>query len=298
MLDLSRKRIVDFHKRLADAIPCTPSDAKTRRELEENHLSKLLIFYLNYAGRGIAARPREVFFEQEFWNHPIARSHGGAILALAGEIRKGADLSTYLSRDASRHGYCGDRSRRVWEPEKDLILNGFCLHHLHLEKKGRGNELVFVSFDRTSAVFACAGNHKSFMDGSVAEAHARLSFFAGHTVSGVAPSPKPFDTKQQMVLARSGLASLGQYDGKVTAGVMIMSSGHSFRHTRYADHIMKILAEQEPKLDDPAHIELLFANAPDRLGSQCAFEWHMDNTDLVLLERESATSFTMWQGFS
>ena len=298
MLDHNRKRIVDFHKRVADAIPCTPNDAGTRAELENNHLSKLLVFYLNFAGRSIPARPREVFFENDFWRNPIAQSHGGQILKLAGETRKGDDLSTYLSRDATRHGYCGERSRRIWEPEKDLILNGFCFHHLHLEKKGRGNELVFVSFDRTSAVFACAGNHKSFMDGSVAEAHARLSVFAGDTISGIMPSPEPFDHKRQMILGRAGYSTMGQLNGKLTAGMMLMSSGHSFRHTRYAHHIMHILEDQELKLDDRDHIELLFSNAPERLGDTVEFEWHLDSTDLVLLDKASTSSFTLWRGFA
>lgn len=298
MLDHTRRRIVDFHKRVADAIPCTPNNAETRSDLESNTLAKLLVFYLNYAGRGIPARLREVYFEEEFWKHPVAQSHGGQILALASEVRKGTDLSTYLSRDASRHGYCADRSKRIWEPEKDLILNGFCLHHLHLQGKGRGDELVFIRFDRTSAVFLCAGTHKSFMDGSVAEAHTRLSSFGDDVMRGLMPSKEPFSAQQQMVLARSGLTTMGQHKGKVTLGAMLTTSGHAIRHSRYAHHIMRILDEQEPKLDDRAHAELLFANAPDRLGDKLEFEWHFDSTDLVLVERVSATGFTLWRGFA
>ncbi len=136
------------------------------------------------------------------------------------------------------------------------------------------------------------------MDGSVAQAHARLSILAGATASGLRPATEPFDTKKQMRLGRAGYSSLGQADGKVTSGMMLMSSGHSFRHTRYADHIVHILEEQDPKLDDRVHVEALFSNAIDRLGDKLELEWWMDSTDLVLVDRASATGLTLWQGYA
>jgi len=297
MLDFESSRLVHFRTNIAARVPCKTPTARAR--IEAMALPELLIYFLNYAGRSIPPRARRVSFANGFWASKIATDKGGDILALARAIEQGNDINTYLSKDRN-HGFV-ERSKKsglVWEPEKDLILNSFGLHHLHLLPKGSGNELVFVNFSRETAFFVTSGNHKSFMDGSVVDAFARVQAQSGAIVKGVSPPRDNFTSHEQMKLARSGVSSLMSVDGQVTIGPSISTSGHAVRHARYASHICRLLERHEPNLDNPIFLERLLSQAPkDIIASEKHFEWWMDFTDLVLIERKSSIGIPLARGF-
>jgi hypothetical protein len=170
-------RIARLRTYMVENIPSRPGHrADALRELRQLPLIKLLHAYLKWAYRLVPPRPRKVSFTPSFWGSPVARSHGGDILALTTSIERGDDLSVYLSSLVRERGYV---PQQVWEQlprdearwrDRDFVLNVLGLHHLHISNvsggrggnKHRGDELAFVEFDRDTTIFVHAGTHAEF----------------------------------------------------------------------------------------------------------------------------------------
>lgn len=206
MIDFTRSRLVAFRERVAVAVPCVPDDEATRAELFGMRLANVLGVYLNYFGRFIPARPRAVEYAPGFW---IGRAFNvDADLAdLAGKIRRGDDLGSHLPPSFAKAGYRQKGRGPRWEHQRDMALNAFGLHHLHV-RLGKGSDhLAFVSFDRASAMFIMLGDHNSFDDGSLAEAVANYQVQTGREVKNAKPSETAPSPADQMRLARRCIGS-------------------------------------------------------------------------------------------
>ena len=288
-------RILRFLESVAAAIPCVPDDDATRAELRACRDENLLGIYLNYFGRFVPTRPRQIVHASAFWT-PAAFRLGGDIVTLEGKILRGQNLDPHLSPNIGRNGFVQDGRRRRWEPVRDITLNAFGTHHLHLIPGG-SNALVFIAFSKIEARFIMVGDHRSFDDGSLANAVAHFHVEIGATSAALQPPANPTTPRDQMRLARHGTSSLGTAAGKVTVGPSIMSNGDAFRTRRYADHLMDRVETINPLLDDRAWMERAMPEAIRHFGETVDLSWEMYDTDLTLFENVSGTMCTVAPGF-
>jgi len=217
MIDLTRLRIGDFHDRVAAAVPCVPDDDETRAALRGRRLADVLGVFLNHHGRFVPARPRNVDYAADFWTSQAVRVEAD-IAALEGRIKRGEDLGPYMSPNIGRNGFVASNGRQRWEPARDLALNAFGVHHLHLTPGKGSDALAFIAFSRIAAVFVMLGPHKSFDDGSLADAVARYQAQTGREIKSAWPSGTTPSPRDQMKLARRCVSSFGNADGKLTVG--------------------------------------------------------------------------------
>jgi len=291
-----RPRIGDFHDRVAAAVPCVPDDDETRAALRGRRLADVLGVFLNHHGRFVPARPRNVDYAADFWTSQAVRVEAD-IAALEGRIKRGEDLGPYMSPNIGRNGFVASNGRQRWEPARDLALNAFGVHHLHLTPGKGSDALAFIAFSRIAAVFVMLGPHKSFDDGSLADAVARYQAQTGREIKSAWPSGTTPSPRDQMKLARHCVSSFGNADGKLTMGASVMSNGDGLRMRRYADFIARQVAAIDPMLDDPVQVDALMPAARGTWGPEVDFEWHMQDTDLVLYERNSRTLCPVLNGF-
>ncbi len=196
-----RPRIGDFHDRVAAAVPCVPDDDETRAALRGRRLADVLGVFLNHHGRFVPARPRNVDYAADFWTSQAVRVEAD-IAALEGRIKRGEDLGPYMSPNIGRNGFVASNGRQRWEPARDLALNAFGVHHLHLTPGKGSDALAFIAFSRIAAVFVMLGPHKSFDDGSLADAVARYQAQTGREIKSAWPSGTTPSPRDQMKLAR------------------------------------------------------------------------------------------------
>jgi hypothetical protein len=292
-LDVSEypPRIADLRQTLLSRIPCTPAG---RIELEGEQLRGLIVHYLNYASRFVPSRAREVIYSDGFWTIP-AQKFSTEISAIEREIVAGVDITARLSSKLCIDGYIARKNAGSSRPAKkwngkDFALNAFGAHHLHIgarDEKGNvkhTNPLLYVRFFRDCAVFLMIGNHKSFDDGSLAEAVGRWQMRSGYEIQGiVGREGQGTDFVEQTQIARRGLTSFAQIDSKIVLGASLATSGHSIEVSLYSGRIMKALTEIEPRLDDQFYVEKLFNQIADRLPTNLKLGWTFDVCDLMLI---------------
>jgi hypothetical protein len=284
-------RIADMRQTLLSRIPCT---AEGRIELEGEQLRGLIVHYLNYASRIVPPRAREVIFSDGFWTIP-AQKFSTEVLAIEREIVAGVDIRARLSSKLFTDGYIARKNASNSRPAKkwngkDFGLNAFGAHHLHIgvrDENGNvkhANPLLYVRFFRDCAVFLMIGHHKSFDDGSLAEAVGRWQARSGYEIKGIVGlSGQGTDFVEQTQIARRGLSSLAQVDGKIVPGANIATSGHSIEVSWFSGKVMEALKKIEPQLDDQLYVEQLFKQIADRLPKALKLVWTFDVCDLMLI---------------
>jgi hypothetical protein len=94
---IESKRVKVFRLGLAEQIPKFPNDKASLQALEAKTLGPLLIDYANWAIRYVAPRPRTVVVESSATSDPRWHSLSPDIHALLNKVRKGDDLTPYLS---------------------------------------------------------------------------------------------------------------------------------------------------------------------------------------------------------
>ena len=119
------------------------------------------------------------------------------------KIERGDNLTPFLSDRIHHFGYVRptalqNKKRRglvEWE-DKDYALNAFETHHLHLSPKGT-KELLYVIFSRDLAFLVMVGDHKSFDDGTLAEAIADAKVGTSHELKGLLGPMLPVPRKSR-----------------------------------------------------------------------------------------------------
>ncbi|MGY3582612.1 hypothetical protein ACVIGB_008321 [Bradyrhizobium sp. USDA 4341] len=185
--------------------------------------------------------------------------------------------------------------------DKDYALNAYGFHHLRLSDKilssgwaRRTKELLYVSFDRNSAFFLMVGDHKSFDDGTLAQAVAEtraasrgsMPIIAGRGFEGADPS-------ERNRLQRHGFTTTMTVGDRVVLGALISTVGTSVFHSTQVAKIMRAIEEPELRADEPDFHKRLFESAPQECPEMPDFVWRMHNCDLGLLERTTGIFFTM-----
>ena len=289
-----RPRLRRFLEHLARLIPCEPETA--RADLYRMGAPELLGRYINWADRFVMPRPRHVVTWEGFLRHGSAGAHREAVLVLAKRIEAGDDLTPFLSDDIHRAGYVPSRSakntRRMpsnWG-DKDYALNAFEAHHLHLRAKG-SRELLYVIFSRNDAFLVMLGNHKSFDDGTLAQAVAESRVGTPDELKGILGPTSPRSMREQNRLQRYGFSTAYPVGGRTVLGALLSTAGTSPLHTMHADRVILTIEELEPQLDKPGCGGDLFERNGRSYPAAPNFEWVMQHCDLCLVETTTGTGF-------
>lgn len=304
MIDFGRPRLKEFQSWLADEIPCTEKEA--RAELHSFPLPSLLIHYLNWRDRIVPVRPRTVTTWDRFLVDKRTSNHWAAVNAHVERIVAGEDLTPYLSQDIARSGYVRSRASKGKRPgvewgDKDYALNACGFHHLHLSDvilssgwARRTKELLYASFDRSSVFFLMVGDHKSFDDGTLAQAVAEMRAGSRSSIlGGASTGSEGRDHSERNKLQRHGFATTMTVGDKVVFGAMISTAGTSTLHSVHVTKIMRTIEEPERRADDADFHQTLFESAPQNCPARPDFVWRMHNCDVGLLERTTGTFFTI-----
>lgn len=291
-----RPRLRRFLEHAAGMIPCDPEAA--RADLHRMSARELLGRYVNWADRFVMSRPRRVVTWEGFAWHGSPQLHREAVYDLVKKIEAGDDLTPFLSDDIHRLGYVPPQPRKhgkrrgvEWD-DKDYALNAFETHHLHLRAKG-SRELLYVIFSRDDAFFVMLGDHKSFDDGTLAQAVAESRVGTSHELKGILGPEHPRPMHEQNTLQRYGHTTAYQVDGRIVLGAFLSTAGTSPLHTRHADRIVLKIKELEPQLGEAGFGRESFQRNGKPYPAAPNFEWVMQHCDLCLVETTTRVGFPM-----
>jgi hypothetical protein len=220
--------------------------------------------------------------------------HREAVYHLAQKIEGGDDLTPFLSDRIARLGYVPSENKRrgvEWQ-DKDYALNAFDTHHLHLKPAGT-QALLYVRFSRNDAFLVMLGDHKSFNDGTLAQAVAECRVGTALEFKGVLGSPRQRTMREQNRLQRYGFSTTFQIGDHTVMGAMVSSAGTSVLHTMHVNHIVRAIKKLEPQLDEPSFCRELFGQSSTPYPATPVFEWSMQHCDLCLVEMTAGVGFPM-----
>jgi len=294
MIEEHPPRVAAFKSRLISEIPCVPDKVEVRRALGELSLPRLLIQYFNWSDRLLPPRPRRTIRWHGFHEHSAHSFSSPALMELEKLSEKGERLDQYLSRQAYECGYVQRPSpkRGVFWGDKDLALNAYDVHHLHLvamdkhrRRPGGSRTLLFATLSRTNMVPLMIGDHNSFDDGTLFKAVTAFRAATGLVLRGVEPPREGdgFTQLEKAKLIRSGFMITGETAGSVVPTAMLSNAGTSLLHTRHSSRVLQAIAQWEAWLDDHAKLSDLLEGAT-WLPQRPQWEWRCYFSDLCITE--------------
>lgn len=250
-------------------------------------LGTLLIHYLNWVIRYVAIKPRKVLIEPAVTNHPSWRNLKNQVYVLLEKVRNGENLNPHLSRLPRTRGYSPSTSEIGHDVDrwvdKDFLLNTMGFHHFHLgmksEKNGyveRTNDLVFANVSRGTFTLMGIFDHSvfEFTDNSMSDERKRLwAIFNSYITRGV-PSGTPVFATQ------------------------IATSGHPIHVIETAGQYSRIIYQIDSKLDNNEYLRDLYRSNNLKTPKKLKFEWMLNFSDLLLLEKHNNHFFVMHRGFN
>lgn len=296
--DLLPPRLTDLRRQILKAVPCVPDTSLVRGELAAMSFPQLISTYLNWKDRSLSPRARRTMI----WNGMQAYSRRAIdwerIVKIMELSNNGESLERYLSRRARSHGYVpkSAEQRGIEWGDKDLALNAYSVHHLHLtpanvtgKRSGDSNELLFVAASRDTLTLLMVGNHSSFDDGTLFDAVTAFRADSDFWIRGVLPARERLSAKESAKLIRHGVMVTGNHQDKLVPTALLSSMGSGLWHTRHADRIVITLEGWEPILDDRARYEDAFKQK-DWIPDEPVWRWSFHYGDLYLVETRTGAA--------
>jgi hypothetical protein len=294
---------------LLRTIPCFPDTAEVREELAALSPYSLVAAYMNWVDRFIPPRPRRVMVWDGFWTRNNPRSRSDDLNRIIETCRTGGDLTPYLSRRIHTQGFTTRNGKRgiKWADgragDKDLAINAYEVHHLHLRPAnsqgrhpGGDKTLLYVGVSRTEMLLLMLGDHNSFNDGTLHQAVSEHRLIAGHDLKGILPPRYPFSSREGAGMLRHGLSTHGTIGERLVLAGLISIAGTGPQHTRHADRIGLLLEEWDRRLESVAGREAIREEAAVELSSG-PFEWFFWYGDFGLFDQgtEKAYCLVPWR---
>lgn len=238
----------DIRAHILANLPHDVADAVVVAELAVLPLARLLIAYHNWLSRLVRAVPRSVHLSREFAANPKRKTHAAGIADAFGAIQQGRDLTPRLSK-LIRHGYVGQS--KSTSRDKDLMLNDWGVHHLHLgigpdandpTVVQRTGDLLFLIFRPTAEYVIDIFAHQAWTDREIVRIAVgnwpRLEFFL--EMKGVHGSLDPATAEEHLQLRRARLASMVEIASRLYAGTGVLSNaGTSINSSRGASDLLR-----------------------------------------------------------
>ncbi|WP_415880524.1 hypothetical protein [Methylomonas sp. TEB] len=281
------KRVKKLRREVIAALPTFPNNRETKDLLDGMFLGNLLIHYLNWVIRYVAIKPRKVLIEPAVMSDRRWCDLKHQVYALLEKVRDGDNLNPHLSTLPQTRGYMPSTSETEhgvdrWV-DKDFLLNTMGFHHFHLgmksERNGyveRTNELVFANVSREMFTLMGIFDHSvfEFTDKSMSDERKRLWAMFDSYITRGAPS------------------------GTVVLATQIAMSGHSVHVVETAGEYSRIIYQIDSKLDSMEYVRDLYASNNLATPKKLKFEWMLNFSDLLLLEKHNNHFFVMHRGFN
>jgi hypothetical protein len=269
-------------------LPYDQGDPNIVAALDAMSPRHLLVLYLNWRDRLIAAQPRRVLKSGAFDQNEIVRQRALVIWQIIDDIENGRDLTKYLSRRI-KSGFELPPKPGIKKLSRlkhlDLLLNDWGIHHLHIsttiEADGfveRDGPLLFAIFKPHQAYFIDAMGHEDFADDRliriVSDAWPNEGLVS--EVKGIVGGLKPYRKEDRAALRSAGLFSFIQIDGRVFWSSMggISSAGTSAKASVMSGRILRTLKQFEDQVQsNPAEIVETMRRHGVDLGGKPNFEF-------------------------
>lgn len=213
-----------------------PREPEHTAELEGKSVRDLLDIYANWQQRLVFPRPRCVHRSKTLTANPLAshRDHQPGLEALITKIEKGDVITPHLSRGIV-HGYRPAEANApkalLKRRDLDLLLNDWCIHHLHIttkldpdgfvERKSTKppKPLLFAAFQRDHAYLIDLMHHGDWEHEHLVEVVAREWPDAGLVMELKSILPgEPFARDARRNLRNVGMPTHLNVDGRTIAG--------------------------------------------------------------------------------
>lgn len=242
-------------------LPHDRGDSATIAELSALSMSALAIRYFNWHMRLVQPIPRSVHHSREFSANSGGRSlHSAALGDILTSIERGTDLTPRLSKGIEEGYVAGSASS---SPDKDLLLNDWGVHHLHLGTAqdtrdpnyiGRTGDLLFVIFRPQAAYLLDIFPHKKWTEREIVRIAVsnwpNLNFFV--ELKGAVPATGVGITEaEHQRLRRAGITALVELNGRMfTRPGGLSSAGTSYDANRAASDLLGRVAAFSRSLSD------------------------------------------------
>lgn len=299
-LVLSSKRVSDLRDWMIETVPCLPATKETKDQLRQLSINRLMRVYINWIDRFVPPEKRQPMVWDGFWTRNNPREYADQINTIINKLRFGKDLTPHLSQRIHTHGFvpCTQKRKGINWGDKDMVLNAYDLHHLHLtpatkngKRKGGSVPLLYVGVSRAEVLLLMLGDHNSFDDGSIANAVAEHRAQAGFVLNGVTGLTNYVTAKESQQLARRGVSTAQMVGDKATIGPMVTSAGTAIDHVRHVDRCCDIIETIEEVIDDRDHLISRLDLAEKDVPQEPDWCWQFYYANLFLVELSTTTGF-------
>ena len=279
-------------------LPHDSADPKVAAKLAGMDLRELTVVYHNWLSRLVRPGPRKILRSKELDANPLCQTFSAALADVTSAIEKGLDLTPRLSKAVATYGYVAGSSSKT--RDKDLMLNDWAVHHLHLgagpDAKDprfiqRTDELLFVMFHRESAYLLDIVPHKQWTRQGIVRIAVTnwpdAELFL--ELQGVQGAAVAYTEKEHAKLRKAGIATMVEVDGKLfVARGMLATAGTSIQSTRAADRMLDAVEAFEAMCrDEPEKVEAQFARHGLLWPKRPAFEFVFLETGFGVVERST-----------
>jgi len=212
-----------------------------------------LLNYSNWRRRFIKKVPREVCFSKEITTNIKFTLYKKAISKIEYKFKNGQDLTPFLSTLVVNAPL--KTSSKSSSSDKDVFLNAFNIHHLHLNTKyqrkptkgitfiERSSDLLFVMITQDKVYFLDIEKHNF---GNVNLFRIIKNnwehLIQPYELKGLLPLSQNYRSDEEISkLLKSGVSPSIQIDGSVYALGLLTSSGHSMNWSRDIKSILQAI---------------------------------------------------------
>lgn len=273
------KRVKRFRKEIIKVIPRVPNNKLSLNALQSKSLTDLLIVFINWQLRFVGQWERAVVIEDSANNDPRWNLLNDQIERFLDKVKKGEDLTPFLSLEASKRGFslAADApapSEDAWD-DKDFLLSVMGYHHFHLGEvrpgiahAGRTNEVLFAHVTRETFTVLAILDHSVF--------------------------DTPDNPSESLTRDREFLWSIfdersmrGTLPGSIVVPSMVATSGHSLNAVMAAMEYARVIRIIDPKLDDPDFVRSLYEGSEIESVDTKKLAWHFRHLDLGVFDASS-----------
>lgn len=289
----------DIRRHVMATLPHDPSDTDATSELASMDIGRLLVTYHNWLSRLIRPVARSVHLSKAYQANPMRAQFSAPLRDILSSLERGRDLTPRLSKDVALGYVAGSRST---SRDKDLLLNDWGVHHLHLGTGpdqnnpnfiARTDELLLVMLLSNTAYVIDIFAHKQWTSRAIVRAAIdswpNVELFP--QVKGVLPSRNGYTEAEHLKLRKSGILTSVDIDGQVYIGRGFLSTaGTSSSSQRAADLLLDQVEDFEDQWKQaPDSIRAMIAAKGDVCPNTPDFEFIFTETTHGVLEKVSGT---------
>ena len=239
-------------------------------------LSSLMLNFSNWKNRFITPKPRKIYISKELKANPIARNKQNILNEIIGELQTGKDINHRLSKKVYEHSYCFNS--KSYTPDKDLLLNDWGIHHLHLNNrkkagKNRGSgQLLFLKIYDSRAFLIDILDHKSsnFANSNLLKIIKSnwAELLEPYKLNGVKGLSHNCTNEEHFQLRKAGVSVLREVDGEFYCMGGISASGHDVNQLTKIDRFLLHLKNIKQSLELEENIQELKQQLEKRFEKQ------------------------------